>query len=116
MPPLPVQYNVHQLLSMQLTTVQGNVSSVNIHKYANVKKQTPPYLPKLNQQQQSEIVSKFPCPLGCGKIYRQNKNLQYHMKYECGKEPRFQCPYCVHRTKRKNNLMLHIASQHGDKQ
>ena len=57
MPPLPVQYNVHQLLSMQLTTVQGNVSSVNIHKYANVKKQTPPYLPKLNQQQQSKIVT-----------------------------------------------------------
>jgi hypothetical protein len=52
--------------------------------------------------------------LGCGKVYSQNKNLQYHMRYECGKEPRFQCPYCPHRTKRKNNLMLHISSQHSE--
>ena len=80
---MSVQYNVHQLLSMQLTTVQG---SVNVHKYADVKKHRPPYFPQLNQQQDTEVASKFSCPLGCGKVYRQNKNLQYHMKYECGKE------------------------------
>ncbi|XP_069702150.1 longitudinals lacking protein, isoforms H/M/V-like isoform X5 [Periplaneta americana] len=89
--------------------------STDMLKFSEFKKNASPYFNQFIQQQVPQ-PSKFPCPLGCGKIYSHNKNLQYHMKYECGKEPRFQCPYCPHRTKRKNNLMLHISSQHVESQ
>ncbi|CAG9864635.1 unnamed protein product [Phyllotreta striolata] len=34
------------------------------------------------------------------------------MKYECQKEPQFQCPYCDRKVKLKNNLSKHITRVH----
>ncbi|CAH1964267.1 unnamed protein product [Acanthoscelides obtectus] len=31
------------------------------------------------------------------------------MKEQCGKLPKWHCPYCGHRTYRKYNLKLHVA-------
>ncbi|KAJ1529451.1 hypothetical protein ONE63_006228 [Megalurothrips usitatus] len=50
---------------------------------------------------------KFPCPL-CGQVYKHQSSLSKHRRYECGIEPQFSCPYCVHRSKRKAHLQLHI--------
>lgn len=112
----PVSVSFHHNISRLVTENVMTSSSCTVTKtepiYSGWKKEES-YLPVLNQQQ-LQPQEKFPCPLGCGKVYSQNKNLQYHMRYECGKEPRFQCPYCPHRTKRKNNLMLHISSQHSE--
>ncbi|RZF39419.1 hypothetical protein LSTR_LSTR000940 [Laodelphax striatellus] len=37
---------------------------------------------------------RFVCNL-CGKGYKYKSNMTMHQRYECGKEPQFQCPYCV---------------------
>ncbi|XP_032662683.1 longitudinals lacking protein, isoforms F/I/K/T-like [Odontomachus brunneus] len=48
----------------------------------------------------------------CGKIYKQRNALWRHYKYECGKSPRFQCPYCRYRTKQRSNMYSHIKHKH----
>lgn len=53
----------------------------------------------------------FACTV-CGKVYRWYRNLQSHVRQECGKEPQFLCPYCPHRTKIKSNLKKHIKIKH----
>ena len=49
----------------------------------------------------------------CKKSYRYKEGLYNHQKYECGKEPQFQCPHCHHKTKHKGNLKSHIISKHN---
>ncbi|XP_014207167.1 longitudinals lacking protein, isoforms A/B/D/L isoform X6 [Copidosoma floridanum] len=48
----------------------------------------------------------------CGKVYKQRNALWRHFKYECGKAPRFQCPYCRYRTKQRSNMYTHIKHRH----
>jgi hypothetical protein len=48
----------------------------------------------------------------CGKVYRYYRNLQSHIRQECGKEPRILCPFCPYRTKIKGNLKKHIQIKH----
>ncbi|XP_063228448.1 longitudinals lacking protein-like isoform X8 [Bacillus rossius redtenbacheri] len=48
----------------------------------------------------------------CGKSYGYKKNLLRHENYECGKPPRFQCPFCLTRASHKCNLMMHIRNIH----
>ncbi|KAJ8894858.1 hypothetical protein PR048_000165, partial [Dryococelus australis] len=59
----------------------------------------------------SEGPGVFPC-MDCGKAYRWKRTLRHHMRYECGQEPRFQCPYCSLRSKRKGNIITHVRSVH----
>lgn len=42
----------------------------------------------------------FTCP-DCGRMYKLKSSLRNHQKWECGKEPQFQCPYCVYRAKQR---------------
>lgn len=55
----------------------------------------------------------FPCPQ-CSKVYQYKYTLATHLRFECGKEPQFQCPYCPHRTKLKGNLMKHVRKIHAN--
>jgi len=48
----------------------------------------------------------------CGKVYMSKGSLTRHLKFECGKEPQFQCPHCPLRTKRKSSLLSHIYCKH----
>lgn len=50
---------------------------------------------------------------GCNKSYKYKEGLYLHQRYECGKDPQFQCPYCAHRAKHKGNLKVHIATKHS---
>jgi hypothetical protein len=54
----------------------------------------------------------FQC-IQCGKVYMSKGNLTRHLKFECGKEPQFQCPHCPIRTKHKSSLLTHIYCKHG---
>ncbi|XP_018310304.1 longitudinals lacking protein, isoforms N/O/W/X/Y isoform X10 [Mycetomoellerius zeteki] len=71
------------------------------------------------QQQFSQRQQSFPqqpmqghvCK-DCGKTYKQRNALWRHFKYECGKSPRFQCPYCRYRTKQRSNMSSHIKHKH----
>lgn len=55
---------------------------------------------------------RYDCP-DCGRSYSHNSTLWSHRRYECGKEPQFQCPCCPHRSKLKKNLVKHIRSRHA---
>ena len=48
----------------------------------------------------------------CGKNYTWRTSLNRHIRDECGKEPRFPCPYCPHKSKRRGRLIHHIARMH----
>ncbi|XP_039303822.1 longitudinals lacking protein, isoforms A/B/D/L isoform X27 [Solenopsis invicta] len=75
---------------------------------------------KKTSQQQQRQQQQFPQqPLqghvckDCGKSYKQRNALWRHFKYECGKNPRFQCPYCRYRTKQRSNMSSHIKHRHA---
>lgn len=53
----------------------------------------------------------FCCPR-CRRVYRWKKSLNLHLKYECGTEPKFQCPYCFFKAKRKWSLKQHVWVKH----
>ncbi|KAE8747843.1 hypothetical protein FOCC_FOCC005455 [Frankliniella occidentalis] len=48
----------------------------------------------------------------CGRLYNHRASYYCHRKYECGKEPQFQCPYCPQRSKRIGNLKKHVLTVH----
>lgn len=48
----------------------------------------------------------------CGRSYSTEASLRFH-RYECGKEPSFQCPHCDYCGKRKTTLNKHIRSKHA---
>lgn len=55
----------------------------------------------------------FICPSpGCGRVYRWQYTLLRHYREECGREPRFQCQLCSHRSKQKSTLVRHMWSAH----
>jgi len=41
----------------------------------------------------------------CGRHYVHQSSFVRHRNMECGKEPRFQCPYCPKKSKRKSNMV-----------
>lgn len=53
----------------------------------------------------------FECPK-CRKIYKWYRGLHRHLHYECGKTPRFKCPYCVYIGKHRSHVYSHIKSNH----
>ncbi|KAF7386558.1 hypothetical protein HZH66_011010 [Vespula vulgaris] len=60
----------------------------------------------------TESSIKFACPT-CGRAYNRRANLRQHIKYECGQQPRFKCPYCKYRSKKTSNVYTHIRSVHS---
>ncbi|XP_031347074.1 probable transcription repressor protein RGM1 [Photinus pyralis] len=46
----------------------------------------------------------------CNKSYNREGNLRRHIKFECGKEPKFQCSFCLYKFKRKEHLKKHCKS------
>src|SRR6267142_86134 len=62
----------------------------------------PPLLPDLRYQ----------CPL-CPRTFSRKTNLTTHVRTHDKSRPRcFLCPYCKHRTDRRNDLDSHIISRH----
>lgn len=50
----------------------------------------------------------------CGRVYKLKSSLRNHQKWECGKEPQFQCPYCVYRAKQKMHIARHMERMHRE--
>ncbi|XP_043284392.1 longitudinals lacking protein, isoforms F/I/K/T isoform X19 [Venturia canescens] len=48
----------------------------------------------------------------CGKTYKWYRGLHRHLQYECGKQPRFSCPYCSYIKKHRSQVYSHIKSHH----
>lgn len=53
--------------------------------------------------------SEYACPR-CGNAYLRLHSLNRHIKFECGVEPRFECPVCHKKSKHKHNLNLHMRT------
>ncbi|KAG8308308.1 hypothetical protein J6590_002397 [Homalodisca vitripennis] len=59
-------------------------------------------------------TGEFVCP-GCRKVYRYKTTLVRHLRFECGKEPQFNCTFCTYRASQKNNLTRHVRLAHAEK-
>ncbi|XP_029036956.1 longitudinals lacking protein, isoforms A/B/D/L-like isoform X24 [Osmia bicornis bicornis] len=55
----------------------------------------------------------FGCPK-CQKTYKWYRGLHRHLKYECGKAPRFKCPHCMYTGKHRSHVYSHIKSNHSN--
>ncbi|XP_071449190.1 longitudinals lacking protein, isoforms A/B/D/L isoform X5 [Hetaerina americana] len=53
----------------------------------------------------------FTCPR-CEKTYQLRSSLNRHLRWECGKEPRFQCVLCSYRSKHKSHVVRHVKFAH----
>lgn len=51
----------------------------------------------------------------CSKSYMHAWHLKRHTKFECGKEPRVQCPYCFVKMKQRGHVYRHIRQCHRNK-
>ncbi|KAF6202989.1 hypothetical protein GE061_003401 [Apolygus lucorum] len=56
-------------------------------------------------------AKRFACGM-CQRTYTTKSNLVRHLKFECGKDPQFECPVCPYKAKIKDNLKAHIATKH----
>lgn len=52
----------------------------------------------------------------CGRTFALKGTINRHLKYECGHEKRFQCPYCNHRSKQTSPVYAHIRRKHPGKE
>lgn len=49
----------------------------------------------------------------CTKSYRLRHSLTRHLKFECGKEPKYACNICDKKFKHKYDLNVHEKGKHG---
>lgn len=71
-------------------------------------------IPKANFMVKKASSGQFTCGK-CGRSYMRKDSLQRHLRWECGKEPLFQCPFCPQRCKRKPHWLRHIRRQHRER-
>ena len=57
---------------------------------------------------------KFQCPK-CRRGYSRFSDMKAHLEFQCGKAPRYQCPYCSKKDKFSSNLYKHVRKIHKDK-
>jgi len=50
----------------------------------------------------------------CLRSFNWKGNLMRHLRYECGLQPRFKCPYCDYCCKVKGDVGKHIVRKHKD--
>ncbi|XP_024874901.1 longitudinals lacking protein, isoforms F/I/K/T-like isoform X5 [Temnothorax curvispinosus] len=53
----------------------------------------------------------YVCPK-CSQGYKNKRTLDTHLRIACGREPKFQCPYCGLKSKHPPNIYTHIRRKH----
>lgn len=62
---------------------------------------------------QGYMGSRFTCPNSCGKSYKNKRSIWSHLKFECGREPQFECFICLKKFKYKSNMAQHLSLVHS---
>lgn len=65
------------------------------------------------QEATSSIRKKFHCPR-CNSGYTRLADMKTHCQFQCGKEPRYQCPYCTKKAKFSSNMYVHVRRMHKE--
>lgn len=58
---------------------------------------------------QQQHPSSYACAR-CGNSYARLHSLSRHVRFECGVDPKFECPVCHKKSKHKHNLLLHMKT------
>ena len=66
-----------------------------------------------NYSKNKNVPKNYVC-VQCNKSYTSDGNLSRHLKFECGLEPRYKCPYCGKLSKLTTNVWKHITGIHPD--
>ncbi|XP_011882476.1 PREDICTED: B-cell CLL/lymphoma 6 member B protein-like [Vollenhovia emeryi] len=94
--------DVYLALEFQERLAAGTNCNKNVRTYRRNKEGT-----------YSEV---FPClNPNCGSVFTLKRNLQTHIRYQCGREPKYKCPYCDYVVKYKSNIRAHIPKKHEDR-
>lgn len=92
--------------------------SINLRELPATSPITPPTtanvsLPLFSGTLPSQIVQTtggaYTCSR-CGNSYARPHSLNRHIRFECGVEPKFECPICHKKSKHKHNLVLHMRT------
>lgn len=83
--------------------------------------QEPPIPPSVSRTHWPDSVAvqtslprkKFYCPR-CNSGYTRLSDMKTHCHFQCGKEPRYQCPYCTKKAKFSSNMYVHVRRMHKD--
>ncbi|KYN03475.1 hypothetical protein ALC62_05602 [Cyphomyrmex costatus] len=67
------------------------------------------YVKKWDITQYNSNTGKFHCP-NCNNGYGRRDTMLGHYRYECGKAPRYKCPYCNLCSKKTSNIYQHTTS------
>lgn len=54
----------------------------------------------------------FYCPNECGRRYLHKSSLSFHLKYECGVDPQFECDICGRRFTKHSAMKRHKGLKH----
>ncbi|KAM0727083.1 Longitudinals lacking protein, isoforms A/B/D/L [Formica fusca] len=92
------------------TTATEDPASICPGNYAATEKiQNSQPLTEVNSNQVTAGNRDYSCPR-CGNAYTRPHSLNRHMRFECGVEPKFECPICHKKSKHKHNLVLHMRT------
>ncbi|KAG5890741.1 hypothetical protein JTB14_013088 [Gonioctena quinquepunctata] len=78
---------------------------------ADMRNTSPSFEISTNTSVTTQEEKAFVC-VDCGKGYKVRSSLSNHRKWECGKEPRFKCPYCTYKSKQKVHMIRHLRKTH----
>lgn len=88
--------------------LSGNGSTIDEHDKLRHQSESP------DKNLSGDNQPSYPCP-DCGRMYKLKSSLRNHQKWECGKDPQFQCPFCVYRAKQKMHIGRHMERMHKEK-
>jgi len=91
-----------------------NVKIISVFLLAGVNESFKAFSSSFSSDADNSI--RFRCPNhNCGRAFNWKRNLTRHLKYECGLQPRFKCPYCDYYGKLKGNVSKHLLRRHNNR-
>lgn len=65
-----------------------------------------------NDSEKTKVESKKYACGNCSSAFAQKKSLMTHIRHDCGRPPRYKCPYCEQVSKKIWNVQQHIRRKH----